>query len=85
MIVHLIYSVVIAGMTVSCDQRGAVNIIGIETEYFIAGRLEICDGTVWRAVYHGSWGTREAKLVCTQREFPAESNMHLSLLCAVNT
>ena len=57
-----------------CSQQGAVNIIGIETEHLIAGRLEVCDGTIWRAVYDDRWDTPDVKLVCQERNFTSWGN-----------
>ena len=58
----------------ACSQKGAVNIIGIETEDLIAGRLEVCDGTIWRAVYDDHWNEADAGLVCLERNFTREGN-----------
>ena len=57
----------------SCTQEGAIEIFGIETDTLIAGRLEICVGGLWRAVYDESWGAAEATLVCTEKNFTEQS------------
>ncbi len=62
-------STVTTGMTVPCDERGKIKIIGVDNEHFVAGRLEICDGRIWRAVYDESWGELEASIVCHGRGF----------------
>ncbi len=53
----------------SCSEEGAVEITGIETDTFIAGRLEICIRGIWRAVYDDSWGNTEARMVCEEKGF----------------
>ena len=70
-------SAVTIGRIVPCDdsERGDINIIGIETENLIAGRLEICNGTQWMAVYADEvWDSRDVNLVCKEKGFPEEGN-----------
>ena len=70
------HATVAEGIVVPCEagQEGEINITGIVTDHFIAGRVEICDGIEWRAVYHNQ-GLRwlsEAKLICASKDFPEE-------------
>ena len=58
------------GQTENCSEHGRINIIGIETMNLIAGRLEICDGSSWQAVYDNNWEITAAMLVCNQTKFP---------------
>ncbi len=54
-----------------------MEIIGTVTDTFIAGRLEICVGGIWRAVYDDSWGDPEVRIVCQRRGFPRDGkNTH---------
>ena len=55
-----------------CGEEGAIEIFGIETETLIAGRIEICVGGRWRAVYDESWSDIEVRIVCEGLGFPAE-------------
>ena len=52
-----------------------MEIFGNVTDTLISGRLEICAGGVWRAVYDNSWGQTEAAIVCGGLGFPAEGKM----------
>ena len=81
---HVHSTVTAAQTVVPCKQRGEINIIGIETEYLIAGRLDICDSTIRRAVHHWSWDLNESQLVYTERGFPAEGKHHRNMTCTVN-
>ena len=58
----------------SCSQEGAVEIFGTVTDTLIAGRLEICVGGIWRAVYDYKWATNDVRLVCGERGFLPECN-----------
>ena len=58
----------------SCSQEGDVEIIGTVTDTLIAGRLEICVGGMWHAVYDEGWGTSDVMLVCAERGFPPQRN-----------
>ncbi len=53
----------------SCSEEGAIEVIGINTDTIVAGRLEICIDGFWRAVYDASWGDVEARLVCQEKGF----------------
>lgn len=78
MYVHL--SAVTTGQTeIPCNmsERGSFNIIGIETDNLVAGRLEMCDGSTWRAVYDESWDSRDVILVCQEKGFPIDGELHI--------
>ena len=48
---------------------GEVEIYGVETDTLIAGRLEICVGGQWFAVYDEDWGPKDAGVVCKRKRF----------------
>ena len=56
----------------NCSQEGVVEIFGTVTDTLIAGRLEMCDGGRWRAVYDEDWGNHDVELVCGERGFPPQ-------------
>ena len=66
-----------------CNERGRINIFGINTTTLIAGRLEVCDGTYWRAVYQLGWDSSDVRLECQAMVFPPEGNLnhHFVLWC----
>ena len=59
-----------------CNERGRINIFGINTTTLIAGHLEVCDGTYWRAVYDRLWDSPDVRLVCQAMGFPPEGNFN---------
>ena len=42
---------------------------GIHTEDLVAGGLEVCTGSVWRAVCDDGWGMNDARVACQQLGF----------------
>ena len=56
---------------------------GIHTEDLVAGGLEVCTGSVWRAVCDDGWDGREARVFCRQLGFP--EGEHILILSTHNT
>ena len=46
--------------------------IGVNCTDAVAGRIEICDGTEWRAVCENGWHRVDARVVCHQLGFTTE-------------
>ncbi len=39
-----------------CTREGEISLIGSNTTYILAGRMELCFESAWRAVCQGMWG-----------------------------
>ncbi len=49
-----------------------MEIIGTVSDTLIAGRLEICVGGRWHAVYDKGWGPLDVRVLCADRGFPSQ-------------
>jgi hypothetical protein len=70
---------------VTCSVENEVKIIGTVTDSLIAGRLEICYDSIWRAVYDTSWSTHDVQLVCQEKGFPVEGEPRVGLTMCTST
>ena len=39
------------------------------------GRVEVCRGGVWGAVYDGGWNFNDARVTCRQLGYPSECEL----------
>ena len=56
--------------TNNCTRNGDVRLTGINTTFFVAGRIDLCYEFQWRAVCHHLWDRDDASVVCRQLGVP---------------
>ena len=49
--------------------NGDIIVRGINTTNLLAGHIEVCVASEWRAVCHHGWDGRDARAVCRQLEY----------------
>ena len=54
----------------SCEEEGAIRVIGTPTPTVLTGYIEVCYMQRWRAVCQSGWDVNAAQVVCRQLGFP---------------